>query len=246
MDCYVSFPGKYAAGWDALIKEHHGQSVACVFLCSPTDGLGKHHKGPDGDCYCHTIYGQRDFRTFGYLKELPASCSKDEMKIEVEKAKATNTVVVRVDATRETKQEAEQKARKAWENSGRVASWGCQWFHTWKEQVAQAVKLRQRLKVVFFPGRTGQGIVPFDHLKSDAIDLWDGVGCGGSQKCEIAHLELMRRQEGEAGEAWEYDHVDVSHFLKEEFKVGAKVDACNGKEWCRGTLVGVPSRIITE
>jgi len=151
VDCYVSFPGKYAAGWDALIKEHHGQSVACVFLCSPTDGLGKHHKGPDGDCYCHTIYGQRDFRTFGYLKELPASCSKDEMKIEVEKAEATNTVVVRVDATRETKQEAEQKARKAWEDSGRVASWGCQWFHTWKEQVAQAVKLRQRLKVVFFP-----------------------------------------------------------------------------------------------
>eukprot|EP00435_Cladocopium_sp_Y103_P042466 s2125_g11.t1 len=126
LDCYVSFPGKYAAGWDALIKEHHGQSVACVFLCTPADGLGKHHKGPDGDCYCHTIYGQRDFRTFGYLKELPSHYSQAAVEIEVEKAKATNTVVVRADSTKEAKQIAEVEAETAWEKSGRVASWGCQ------------------------------------------------------------------------------------------------------------------------
>ena len=72
----------------------------CVFLCTPADGLGKHHKDPDGLCYCRTIYGQRDFRTFGYLKELPASCSQADEEIEVEKAKATDTVVVRADATK--------------------------------------------------------------------------------------------------------------------------------------------------
>ena len=72
------------------------------------------------------------------------------------------------------------------------------------------------------------------------MNLWNGVGCGGSQKCEIAYLERMRQQQGEA---WNYDHVDVSHFLKEEFKIGAKVDAWDGKLWCRGTLVGVPSAI---
>ena len=240
LDCYVSFPGKYAAGWDALIKEHHGQSVACVFLCTPADGLGKHYykEGFGGQCYCPTIYGQRDFRTFGYLKELPASCSDAEEKIEVKNAKATKTIVIRADATEEAKQEAEEKAQQAWKDSGRVASWGCEWFHTWKKQVAEAVRLKQRLKVVFFPAQTGKGIVSFEDL--NRVNLWDGVGCGGSQKCEIAYLERMRQQQGEA---WNYDHVDVSHFLKEEFIVGAKVDAWDGKLWCRGTLVGVPSAI---
>jgi hypothetical protein len=33
------------------------------------------------------------------------------------------------------------------------ASWGCQWFHVWKEKVSAAVALKQRLKVVFFPGQ---------------------------------------------------------------------------------------------
>ncbi|CAL1145518.1 unnamed protein product, partial [Cladocopium goreaui] len=145
LDCYLSFPGKYAAGWDALIKERHGQSVACVFLCTPADGLGKHYKEEfGGQCYCPTIYGQRDFRIFGYLKELPASCSEAEEKIEVEKAKATKTVVVRSDASDKDKQEAEEKARQAWEDSGRVASWGCEWSHTWKKQVAEAVRIPEK------------------------------------------------------------------------------------------------------
>ena len=64
--CYVSFPGKYAAGWDALIKEQHDLSVACVFLCTPEDGLGQHSSSPDGRCYCHQIYGEREYKTFGY------------------------------------------------------------------------------------------------------------------------------------------------------------------------------------
>ena len=103
--------------------------------------------------------------------------------------------------------------------------------------MVEAVKLKQRLKVVFFPGQTGKGIVSFEDLNRDDVNLWDGVGCGGSQKCEIAFLERMRQQEGDA---WNYDHVDVSHFLKDEFKVGAKVDAWDGKQWCRGTLLDVP------
>ena len=38
--CWFSFPGKYAAGWDALTKLYRHESVACVFLCSPEDGGG--------------------------------------------------------------------------------------------------------------------------------------------------------------------------------------------------------------
>ena len=63
VDCIVSFPGKYATGWDALTSEKtHGQrSVACVFLQTPEEGLGKHCPDPDADelgkCYCSKLYG---------------------------------------------------------------------------------------------------------------------------------------------------------------------------------------------
>jgi len=40
-----------------------------------------------------------------------------------------------------------------WITSQPEASWGCQWFHVWKEKVSAAVALKQRLKVVFFPGQ---------------------------------------------------------------------------------------------
>ena len=39
--CWISFPGKFAAGWDALVAELHGDSVACVFLSTPESGLGQ-------------------------------------------------------------------------------------------------------------------------------------------------------------------------------------------------------------
>ena len=130
--------------------------------------------------------------------------------------------------TRERK--AEEKAKDAWEYKekpafAKAAPWGCRWFQKWKEQVEKAVSLGQRLKVVFFPGEVGQGIVGWDELKH--VDLWDGKGCGGSQKCEIAYLDKKRKEmldKGEDGKPWEYDCIDVTHFLKEEFKVGTHVD----------------------
>eukprot|EP00435_Cladocopium_sp_Y103_P042399 s2736_g11.t1 len=238
--CYVSFPGKYAAGWDALIKEQHDHSVACVFLCTPDDGLGQHSPSPGADgCYCHQIYGERDYKTFGYLRILPANCSVEEENRQRSKALATRMVVLREGASKEDREAAEMEAKTAWEESGRTASWGCKWFTVWKERVSAAVALKQRLKVVFFPGQVGEGREAFDDLPH--ADLWNGVGCGGSQKCEIAYLDLMKK--GPDGDAWDYDLVDVGHFLKSEFQVGAKVDALDGKEWCRGTLLSVPLAI---
>ena len=59
--CFVSFPGKFASAWDALIHEEavHSESIACVFPCTPEDGLGKHEPDPlrPEICYCKTIYG---------------------------------------------------------------------------------------------------------------------------------------------------------------------------------------------
>ena len=92
-ECVVSFPGKFASGWDALIEERDGQSVACVFLCTPEDGLGQHSANPEAPpgasvtCYCPTIYGERNFKEFGYLYWLPKGCSSDKEKRVREKAK---------------------------------------------------------------------------------------------------------------------------------------------------------------
>eukprot|EP00435_Cladocopium_sp_Y103_P051084 s1934_g15.t1 len=240
-ECYVSFPGKYASGWDALTKERHNYSVACVFLCTPEDGLGQHHREEAfGPCLCHTIYGERSYKEFGYLKVVPGTLTDDEVTLEEEKAKCTKAVVIRADASKEAKDHAEKKAKEAWENNGKVASWGCQWFQEWKRKVQEAVRLKQRLKVVFFPGEVGQGKVPWKDLNSKNVNLWNDRGCGGSQKCEIAYLDEMRK---EKGDDWAYDCVDVTHFLKDEFKVGGKVDAFDGQQWWKGTLLAVPKTV---
>ena len=47
-------------------------------------------------------------------------------------------------------------------------------------------------------------------------DLWNGVGCGGSQKCELATADERN---------WDYDEVDVVQFLHAEFPPGCEVDA---------------------
>ena len=52
-------------------------------------------------------------------------------------------------------------------------------------------------------------------------NLWDGVGLGGSQKCEVATADA---------EKWEYDSVDVASLLKQMFPRRLRVDA-----WCDET-----------
>ncbi|CAL1151546.1 unnamed protein product [Cladocopium goreaui] len=237
-ECYVSFPGRYVSGWDALTSERQNYSVACLFLCTPEDGLGQHYREEaSGPCLCHTIYGERSF--FSYLLVLPGTLTDDEVTRRREIAKHVKAVVIREDATPEARQLAEEEARKTWNENGRVASWGCQGFQDWKENVEEAVKLKQRLKVVFFPGQVGQGKVAWEDLRHE-LDLWDDIGCEGDQKCEIAYLDKMWK---EKGDDWAYDSVDVTDFLKDEFKVGGDVDAFDGQQWWNGTLLGVPKTV---
>ena len=86
-----------------------------------------------------------------------------------------------------------RRLRQAWEKKGRIAAWGCRWFQVWKEKVEEAVRQKQTLKVVFFPGQVGQGKVAWKDLATVPV-LWDGIGCGGSQKCELAYLDMMQRE----------------------------------------------------
>ena len=73
-ECIVSFPGRYADGWRECVEASaHDMGVACVFLCGKDDGFGEHAIDPDAGggsiCYCHNIYGQRNFNLFGYETE---------------------------------------------------------------------------------------------------------------------------------------------------------------------------------
>lgn len=132
--CIISFPGKFASGWDALVAALHGESVACVFLTTPETGLGKHKDDGSGKCWCSQIYGERNFKQFGYLVEMKDP-DPEKLKQALENAKCTHAIVVPFHATPEERKAYEEEAKKAWEKYGKVASWGCEWFVVWMEQV---------------------------------------------------------------------------------------------------------------
>ena len=88
-------------------------------------------------------------------------------------------------STRDTK---EKRAKEKFAQK-KTAAFGCSWYDLWFQRVREAVQRGQRLKVVFFPGEVMQGKVDMDALAT--ADLWDGVGLGTSQKCEVATLETQ-------------------------------------------------------
>eukprot|EP00438_Fugacium_kawagutii_P002486 Skav209079 [mRNA] locus=scaffold207:355660:360842:+ [translate_table: standard] len=235
--CWASFPGKYPTGWDALVQQLGGDSVGCVFLCTPEDGLGRHHpdpEAPDGSCYCRRIYGTRDYKALGYLKVVK-SPTPEKIKYEEDKAKYTKAVVISENATEDEMKKAERRAIEAWEKSGKTASWGCGWYEVWLQKVTEAVAQGQKLQVVFFAGEKGRGKVKMEELPE--VNLWNDEGLGGSQKAEVATFDRMMERHGAA---WKYEEVDVADFLEAHFKVGTAVDAWYNNAWCRGTLVKVP------
>merc|ERR1712151_563603 len=126
-------------------------------------------------------------------------------------ADAMNAVVVSSDSTPEEMRSAEEEALRRWEACGRVAAWGCEWFAQWVPNVHLAASRGQRLTVFYFDGQVGQGKLNWDDLCSDASDPWDGIGLGGSQKCEVAFLERMR---AEKGHAYDFEEIDVKEFLE--------------------------------
>ena len=99
-------------------------------------------------------------------------------------------------------------------------------------KVHEAVENKQTLRVVFFTGQKGQGKLTLPELKYR--NLWDSIGCGGSQKCEIAYVEHMRAK---FGSAWEYEEIDVARFLQKEFPMHSMVDAKYGDTWRTGKLL---------
>ena len=193
----------------------------------------KDPKKPVEKCYCHRIYGKRGFKQFGYYRELRRPFTPQRVQEETATAEAMNAAWVKEDADPAVKAATRERARAMWEAHGGIAAWGCAWFEVWFDRVTEAVSKHQRLKAVFFPGQEGQGVVPMDQLPE--ADLWDGIGCGGSQKSEIATVNHMRETEGPR---WDYDEVSVAKFLHSEFADGSVVEGWCGEEkvWKRGIL----------
>ena len=191
--------------------------MACVFLCDTEHGLGQHYFPDDNlqQCLCAQIYGECNYKDLGYLQEVKHICTDDEKSERRKRAEAMKSHIVFGKATDKDRATAQH----LWEQNGRRASWGCAWFQKWFDRVKRAVDLGQKLKVVFFPGHVGCGKVPWRMLPE--VNLWDGIGCGGSQKGEIAKLDEMRRTD----RRWDYDEVDVTEFLAAQFKPGDIVDA---------------------
>ena len=203
--CWASFPGAFKSGWNSLVSSHLGDCVACVFLCDSESGLGQHTTDPQGDgkkCYCHRIYGERGgdepdhvghwHKRFGYLIEVMknyADCTGDEMTKLKGKAKAMHAVLVFQDDDPTVKEDKEKLARQEFLARGKTAAFGCDWYHLWLQRVRQAVMQKQRLKVVFFPGQVLEGRENMEDLCR--ADLWNRIGLGTSQKCEVATLEAQ-------------------------------------------------------
>eukprot|EP00438_Fugacium_kawagutii_P014244 Skav219453 [mRNA] locus=scaffold2583:43551:44129:+ [translate_table: standard] len=188
-------------GWDSLIAKNLNASVACVFLCDAEAGLGKHAEDPDGGgaCYCKRIYGNRQtprgiawYEKFGYMIQVSKKkqdCTSEEMAKLEQKREAMNAVLIFKDDNEEEKR---KEAKEKWIAANKTAAWGCQWYAVWYQRVKDAVERGQRLKVVFFPDQVNQGIEPMDKLAT--ADLWNGIGLGTSQKCEVAMLEAPAAQ----------------------------------------------------
>eukprot|EP00438_Fugacium_kawagutii_P015115 Skav214606 [mRNA] locus=scaffold57:982173:984323:- [translate_table: standard] len=146
---------------------------------------------------------------------IPNPCSEKEKAELVKRAAAMHAHLVFGKAT----QKDRDKAEDLWKLNKKRAAWGCLWFALWLKRVKEAVEDEQRLKVVFFPDQVGCGKVPWKMLATE--NLWNGVGCGGSQKGEVAKLDQMRFKDPR----WQYDEVDVTMFLSEQFPKDHTVDA---------------------
>ena len=62
-------------------------------------------------------------------------------------------------------------------------------------------------------------------------NLWNGIGCGGSQKSEIAYLDMQ---------GLDYVEIDAINFLCHEFQWGTEVIAMLNGKWQKGMIVSPP------
>jgi len=211
--CLVSFPGRFAKSWDAMLEHGARMSTACVYLADSASGLGQHvedAENPANACYCRAIYGERDYRQFGYLLVTKHKHTKEERRRVYQHAKATNALVIDEHSPELEWRQAADFARQRWEEHGRVAAWGCKWFADWQQNVERAVALHQKLMVCYVHGQKGMGKVAWEALSDPVRDPWGGQGLSGSQKVEVAYLDRLRR---ERGAAFDYEEVDVGELL---------------------------------
>lgn len=202
--CVASFPGRCAEIWNDISGKHVFSS-ACVFLHHVAKtSLGNHvSDGDGGACLCPAIYGHRSWDQFGYLLVERIGCTEQERKDLAVTAQAMRAVIVQEGSSARVLHQKRQEAEEAWIKCGKVAAWGCKWFADWKANIDLARRRGQELHVYFFPkAKVGDGKVKWHQLPN--ANLWDGLGLGPSQKCEVAYLDRM---------GYDYKELSVVDFL---------------------------------
>lgn len=99
----------------------------------------------------------------------------------------------------------------------------------WRDNIDLAVKIYgQKIVVYFFKGEVGQGKIAWKDLCNPDVDPWDGIGLGGSQKCEVAYMDMMK----DSDPRYEYEEEDVGEFIR---KYGTDIEALRpiGFKRCR-------------
>ena len=171
--CIVSFPGSYAAEWDAAVRQVQlrsgAVSLACVFLTDPASGLGRHASNPDqpGCCWCRALYGHLTEEAYLSIVEGPSKLKKEEFDFKKIDAAAMGQVfLVKQDGESDAewqvrKEAAEKEAKEKCEQNQGLAPWGCEWFHLWKNRVKEAHRLGQTLHFLLqrqsWTGQDGMG-----------------------------------------------------------------------------------------
>ncbi|CAE7418596.1 unnamed protein product [Symbiodinium sp. KB8] len=217
--CIVSFPGKYAAEWDAAVRkvklQERAPSLACVFLTDKASGLGE-HSGPPGQCWCRSLYGQMPASAYLSIVEDASSLSTEQLRFRQEDAKAMGQFLLVRDreddeqwavAKHNALREAEEQCQK---NQG-LAPWGCEWFSAWKKNVEEAMSLGQTLHVFYFENRVGQGKLSWQDLCDEAKirQARENSGLGASQTAEVAYLDSI------GADFVEHDVTDFYSFMEQ-------------------------------
>jgi hypothetical protein len=202
--CIVSFPGKYEAGWNGIVHKGHlnETSVACVFLPDSCDDAAMHSNGTkrwnhvdrcdaagERRCYCHDLYGEAK----------PWGCVWFEMWCKnVEKAVQLKKVLVVYFFAGQN-----GRGKIKWKDCRRLSQLRDEIFASWPKDISGFTdRMKPAEEAAMWRKVEEQRGRPFNEEEKNTQ-----VGLGGSQKAEVAWLDMR---------GYAYEEADVGELFQDE------------------------------